>query len=350
MAGFAPKIGTGLMVHDVTGTFPQVDTLREPPVLVDGPISLCAEEAIWSRNIGELTEGDPEFMLVVSSGDLDPRSVESFEFTFDRSLHESMRDAEPSTIAQLSDLGPIEDCENSTADLDIPLRIEITNHNSRLVVRPLTTLPAGHRFRLRLVPPGIVTYPKVGESGPISYFGSAPKIFHFATRPIPGRTIAEGAAEDVVDMLKFGHILIGGTLDGKLIAMDVSKPTAGSGNGAFETIATYEGNADQIRALATDGHNRLFFGARFGGSWGVKTVRVEDVRDADSGSFGPIEGGITFGYALGTNSGVSASEYLALSTLPSGTPVDLEVMVQDEIGDSLELVDFYKEYTGKDLL
>ena len=336
---FAPGKGESLMVFDVTGTFPQVDTIRKPPVERLAPFTICDESEAWNKNM----KSGEDMMLVVGPGDLNPNEFEAFEFLFDRSLHESMKDAEPETIAQLYDLGPISQCGSSSAENTIPVRIELTNHNSRLVVRPTSTLPAGHRFKLRLVPPNIVTY-REEEVPPISYYGTAPKYFIFATRRIPGEVIAEYPSSDVVDMLKFGNILVGGTLEGKLIAVDVSKPTTGS----FEGLAEYSGNAGQIRALATDGHNRLFFGARFGGSWGVKTVRVEDIRETSDGTFEPVEGGVTFGYALGTNSGVSASEYLALSVLPSGTPVDMEVMVHDDIGESLELRDFYEEYTGND--
>ena len=43
-----------------------------------------------------------------------------------------------------------------------------------------------------------------------------------------------------------------------------------------------QGAVSQVRALATDGHGRLFFNALFGGTWTIKAVAVEDVEQASS--------------------------------------------------------------------
>ena len=43
-----------------------------------------------------------------------------------------------------------------------------------------------------------------------------------------------------------------------------------------------------------------------------------------------------FGFRVSSRSGA----------LPTGTPVDMEVVVRDEVGDSLEFVEFYDRYVG----
>ena len=72
---------------------------------------------------------------------------------------------------------------------------------------------------------------------------------------------------------------------------------------------------------------------------------MEDVRDApEGGTFSPVQGGVNVAYALGTDTGETGSEWLAEGAMPVGTPMDMEVVVQDETGDTLEMADFTAHY------
>src|SRR6185369_6233248 len=60
--------------------------------------------------------------------------------------------------------------------------------------------------------------------------------------------------------------------------------------------------------------------------------------------FEGVEGSVRVAYALGSTSGTTASEWLALGTLPEGTPMELSILTQDEKGRTLELADFVSTY------
>ncbi|MCP4546643.1 MAG: hypothetical protein GY835_09290, partial [bacterium] len=156
--------------------------------------------------------------------------------------------------------------------------------------------------------------------------------------------------------------------------VDLTETTDGSREGVFTRHAAVNGTYQSIRALATDGHNRIFFNGAQGSTWGIKAVRLEDVRRAPSGSgsdktcvtppdwdgdgtpdygdweacFNVTEGSVKTAYWPGTLTGVSLSEWSALGSMPSAIPVDLEVLVHDEKGKPLELKDFYNAYHGDD--
>ncbi|MCP4545148.1 MAG: hypothetical protein GY835_01630, partial [bacterium] len=57
--------------------------------------------------------------------------------------------------------------------------------------------------------------------------------------------------------------------------------------------------------------------------------------------FHPVDGSVVVAH---TTSAPSASEWLTNGTLPLGIPVDMEVMVQDEEGETLEFEKFYNAY------
>ncbi|HEY0782909.1 MAG TPA: hypothetical protein VGE98_10665, partial [Thermoanaerobaculia bacterium] len=94
----------------------------------------------------------------------------------------------------------------------------------------------------------------------------------------------------------------------------------------------------------------------FGSVWGIKTVRLEDVRAADAPCVAPpdwaqglpcfegVEGSVRIAYALGSTTGTTASEWLALGAMPEGTPMKLSILTQDEKGQTLELADFVHAY------
>ena len=110
--------------------------------------------------------------------------------------------------------------------------------------------------------------------------------------------------------------------------------------------------------MATDGHNRVFYSGMVGNLWAIRGLRVEDARRADAACesqpawaaelpcFDGVLGSVRVAYAATSAMGQLglASEWLAAGAMPFGTPYDLEVLTQDEIGGTLELVDFYKTY------
>ena len=90
-------------------------------------------------------------------------------------------------------------------------------------------------------------------------------------------------------------------------------------------------------------------------------MRVEDVQAAspqacsnqpawanDLPCFGDAGGGVRVAYVLGSVAASTASEWLAMGTLPAGTPVDLEVLEQEETG-ALERDAFYTRRRGTQL-
>ena len=88
-------------------------------------------------------------------------------------------------------------------------------------------------------------------------------------------------------------------------------------------------------------------------------MRLEDVQAAtpqacsnqpawanDLPCFGDAGGGVRVAYVLGSVAASTASEWLAMGTLPAGTPMDLEVLEQEETGPTLERDAFYTTYEG----
>src|SRR5262249_6033979 len=86
------------------------------------------------------------------------------------------------------------------------------------------------------------------------------------------------------------------------------------------------------------------------------TVRLEDIRAASAPCIDPpswaqgipcfegVEGSVRIAYALGSTTGTTASEWLALGAMPEGTPMELSVLTQDEKGRTLELAAFVRTY------
>ncbi|MFH1176614.1 MAG: DUF6531 domain-containing protein, partial [Acidobacteriota bacterium] len=183
------------------------------------------------------------------------------------------------------------------------------------------------------------------------------------TRPVPGEAIGSGPTGEpslgdtttASDMLRLGNLLLVGSATGRLLAIDASDH---SEPGKLKLHAIRNGQDAQLRAFASDGHNRFFYNALAGATWAVKALRLEDVRQATADCtgqpgwaaslpcFDQAPGGVRIAYALGSDSGLLASEWLALQALPTGIPTDMEVLTQDETGKELELADFFTVYGG----
>lgn len=366
VAGFPLARGSSLTLYDLSPTSPEPpkegQQEQQPAPPIAGPaLSVCDPAQSW---VTTPLAGSDDLLVVLAPGGLDAAALDQFELQFDRPLRD-LADKPPAQVAHLLDLGPLAEqaCGSSTAagyPKTLPLTLEQTDRRSRLILHLQTTLPAGHRFRLELVAGSLIVDDPGGLA--LSYWETAPTRFDFATREVPGEPIsgapqgspALGTTNVARDLLKLGNLLLVASETGDLVAFDVSH--ASETEGLRRYALKNRGVQSATRSLATDGHNRIFYSGQFGSVWGIKTVRLEDVRAASSPCVQPpdwaqglpcfegVEGSVRIAYALGTTSGTTASEWLALGTLPEGVPMKLSVLTQDEKGKSLELADFVKAY------
>ena len=293
-----------------------------------------------------------DHLLILGPGDLDPQSLDAFIFQFDRGAAGAGRRrcrsrTRPSpTWARPSSMPRLRPSCLSSEELD--------GGSGRLTLRPIGRLTAGHSFRLQLegrehplerLPPGAQ-----GTHRSYNEWSGAPKEFFFATRPQPGQPVTgpmQGANHGAFDLLQLGNLVMVATGQGEIQAVDATTTTSGDHGGSYTVHATCSSAASQARALATDGHGRLFANLLVGSTWMVKAFRMEDVRKApEGGTFAPVQGGVRTAYALGTDTGATGSEWLAQGAMPVGTPMDMEVVVQDETGDTLALDKFLEQYSG----
>jgi len=354
-ADFPLPEGSSLSLFDVSKTFLPFDDLdREGPRAL-GEVLICGEET-WA--LGP-TEGSTDMMLVVSPGDLEVGDG-VFEFQFDRKLKEI---PEGVVVFRLEDLGEKEDCQASGPGFprQMAVEVELSRDATRLIVTTDEGLPAGHRFRLELDPR------KIFASGTgISSWPSLPRRFDFATRGAADRTLGGLPSPDPFgpnnpnarDMVQIGNLMLVAADGGEVLAFDVSDVASDNG---FERISRLtKGVRGTVRSLATDGHGRVFWTGLYGPLWAVKWMRIEDIIEAGDPCGSPPpwaagipcfqgkQGSIRIAYLLGTGN-LTASEWLASGTLPSGTPMDMELLVQDERGKALSLAAFVEAYTGQEI-
>jgi RHS repeat-associated protein len=354
---FGLAAGTGVALYDLTPALP-ADPEQEAASPVAGPTTtVCDPDQAWA--LGAMAGGD-EMLLVVGPGDLDAATAGTFELQYDLPLVD-LAGTPPEQVAKLTDLGPSDGCSSSTAGgypRPLPVTFEQTQRSSRLIVRASAGLAAGHRFRLELVAETLI-----GEASQLPLWPDGPNAFEFGTRAVPGQPLAGMPAGEVVgdgfvarDMLKLGNLLLVATADGDLVSIDASD--AVEAEGLTRHALLRGGIQSQARGLVTDGHNRVFYSGLFGTLWAVKAMRLEDIRAADEPCGSPpawaaglpcfrgIVGSARVAYSLGSQTDLTASEWLASGTMPSGTPMDMSVVVQDEKGAPLPLERFVEAYTG----
>ena len=277
-----------------------------------------------------------DLVAVVLPGDLDPDSVSAtspFSFDFDQAI-------QVAPLGNLADVATLTDCGTGPvcSPVKFPVDVQLDRRGTRLNVAPQAALPRGHVFVLTL-------RPDLMETGRgLEYPSTSPAEFRFSTRPAPSSPNPEigstGNTATARDLLKLGNLLMVASASGQLVAVDVSDPR---NLVPFATMAA--GPETQVRALATDGHNRVFFNAEIGGSWAVKAVRMEDVRGSTTGSFNPVAGGIKTAFSLGATTGLTGSDYLNLTgSLPTGTPTDMQVVVQDDTDGPYDLATFLQRF------
>lgn len=359
--GYPLARGTSVALYDFAPATP-VDPGDEPAPPITGPATTVCGDGSWST--GELP-GSDELVVVVGPGDLDAVAVDALELQFDQPLHDVTR-RPPAEVAQLLDLGPTDEgCGPQNVPgypRSISIVLDLAERGSRLLVIPTSTLPAGHRFRLDVIPSAIRAAGPDGAA--MTYWETAPTRFEFGTRAVPGEPISRmpagepalGTTNVARDMIKLGNLLLVASETGDLVAFDVSRSSAV--DGVRRHALENKGIRLATRSLATDGHNRVFYSGLFGSLWAVKTIRLEDVREATAPCgaspawaaglpcFTGLEGTARIAYALGSTSGTTASEWLALGTLPEATPMDLAVLAQDEKGRTLELGEFVDKYAA----
>ncbi|HEV8239884.1 MAG TPA: RHS repeat-associated core domain-containing protein [Thermoanaerobaculia bacterium] len=321
-----------------------------------GPRTVVCSEGQWS--LAEL-KASSEMLLVLSPGDLDTTG-QPIELQFDRALDKLPANT---TVAKLSDLGPKAGCRDTSGagyPQAIPVDVDLGSQGTRLVITPQGPLPAGHRFRLELTTSALRT-PAGEEAWP------TPSRFEFATRAaahegfgdLPGQAPLGPDSPQANDILQIGHLMFVGADNGELMAFDVSGSTEAQGFRRQSRLAkTLESS---VRTLTTDSHGRVFWTGLYGSLWAVKALRIEDVQNATTNTCGDSpdwaagipcfpaqEGSVRIAFSPGSTS-VSASEWLSSLMLPSGTPMDLDVLVQDEEGAKLGLEEFLSKYGGGSL-
>ncbi len=304
-----------------------------------------------------------DLLAVVTPSDVDADELSEISFSFSRPLASA---ADPATLVSLEDCGAL---DRSTPGphacaSPVPVSLNVTQGSNftRVRARLFGPLARGHQYRLALAH-------LTSDSTPsVAYPPTDPTLFSFATRSaqsgpigstLGGAAPALGDTNSARDLMKFGNLFLVGSASGRLLAMDASDPTNPR---LFAVLAPDAG--DQLRAFASDGHNRLFFNERVGGSWAIKAVRVEDVRAALSGScpprvpgdpvwltalpcFAAVSGGVKAAFALGSTTGLSPSDYLSLAgSLPTGTPSDLQILVDDDTVGPYPLEEFFDKVPG----
>ncbi|MEO8055361.1 MAG: Ig-like domain-containing protein, partial [Acidobacteriota bacterium] len=324
------------------------------------------------------TPGD-ELLVVVGPGDLEPEVFLGRPISINFNLSaKKIADADKPFVARLFDCGPIEPFSGCVSGPTIPLTPTLTASDRTLELSPGGLLPRGHVFQLVLDKDRLkfngTQVTAAGDPVPALWPNEVPKRFWFATRAAPPSPSPEvrsftslGDTDSARDLMKFGNTLLVGSATGNLLAIDLSLTADKSvAPRPFAYLAPSAGT--QMRAFATDGHNRLFVNELVGSSWTVKAIRVEDVWAATQGKcpvgaqpsgwqqnlgcFASAVGGVKVAFATGSLGGISPSEFLALAgSLPTGTPAGMQVLVEDRTmpddRDSWEMSDFVARFGPK---
>ncbi|MEO6323694.1 MAG: Ig-like domain-containing protein, partial [Thermoanaerobaculia bacterium] len=312
-----------------------------------------------------------EMLLVVSPGELDPNNVTEFRFAWDKPLAKLFN---PAAAVKLLDCGELPG--NCGSGVSFPITLDAggdPTKNPFIQLRILLQgeLPHGHLFSLAL---DALQFRRIVKdaSGNLVKPALGPLEFLFATRKSAQHEIgasSPGVLGDGVvvrDLVKLGNLMIVSTSSGDLVAIDVSTSRPDSAEAGapipFKPFARLGTSAfDEARALKSDGHNRIFFSSRYGGSWGLNVVRLEDIRNATVSNcnqtpssvpaalsglpcFLPVQGGVKTAVAPAGDA-LLASEYLTLvGALPTGIPTDMDILVEDFTEPEAELKAFYDQH------
>jgi len=361
VSGLSLEAGSSVALYDLTPALP-ADPDAEPTAPIAGPsTTVCDADAPWE--LDPMPAGE-EMMVVVGPGGLDASSAGRFSLQFDRPLVD-LTDTPVDQAATLVDLGPLDDCEvASTAGYPrtIPLTLDQASRNSRLTLDAALSLPSGHRFRLELKPDALKADGAANGAAPLAYWPTAPHRFELSTAEVPGEVVAGtpsdkpalGTTDRARNLVKLGNLLFVASEDGDLVTIDTSDPTE---EGSFQIHSIFNRGVSFPRALATDGHNRVFYSGLLGPFWVTRVLRREDAREASAECryspdwaaglpcFDRVDGNVRVAYQSGYNSGLTPSEWLATGTLPTGTPTALSILTQDETGRELPLDGFVAAYT-----
>jgi hypothetical protein len=186
---------------------------------------------------------------------------------------------------------------------------------------------------MSVVKPPAARQPSITTNDEDYYEG--PKTFFLATRRVSGDPIAamESEPTSARDLIQVGNMMVVAGAEGDIFTVDtttiISDDTSKAATGTLEVGAT----------------------------WTVRALRVEEARSgsaicsglpawADTGTlcFDSAEGGVAISYDPGVSSGATGSEWLALGAMPTGIPVDLEVLVDDEVSDEMTFAELCEAY------
>ena len=96
----------------------------------------------------------------------------------------------------------------------------------------------------------------------------------------PSGTPALGTTDRARGLVKLGNLLVVASEDGDLVTIDTSDPTGG--RAASSSTRYFNRGTSYPRALATDGHNRVFYSGLLGPFWVTRVLRREDAREASA--------------------------------------------------------------------
>ena len=362
--GFPVSPGTTVALYDLAPTAP-VDPDAQPQAPIAGPtVAVCDPDEAWST--GSMA-GSDDLLVVVGPGGLEAASLDRFELQFDRPL---------------TDLG-----DRPAAEVAQPDRPRTARSRRRLRRGHRRRLPedgAGHpRAERPRQPAGDHPRRRPAQRPPLPAGDPArgdrrrqprrhrPHLLGDGAHPLRLRHPRSAGRADVADARGLAGVRhhqrrprpaqarqpAGGGLGDRRSGGDRRQPRLRPRGPPPPRGADRRGLRSATRALATDGHNRIFYAGLFGSIWGIKAVRLEDIRKADEPCVAPpawaeglpcfqgVVGSVRVAYALGSTTGTTASEWLALGTLPEGTPMKMAVLAQDEKGRTLALEDFVAAYT-----
>jgi len=301
-----------------------------------GPTFVCSNGGALTVTEA-LNEDVTELMLQIGPGRLDPVTSGDFIFTFSSKITADLQETPVAGLVTLKDLGPASGCQLNPGP-SVDLSLDARNGARTLAVHPIGGLKAERHYQLTLKTRALFSDRCSGNQ------------WRFTTASSAGDVVASGggAQGQVRSIQRIGNLLFSATLEGALRATDLAGgPSAAVGEHSTHSQMA-QGGARSIRALATDGHGRLFFAGEYGGIWTTKAVAVENVAETPiGGQFSARPGGIRVAYAPGANLG-SLGEMLAFSGLGQAIPVDFEIVVRDVESDALELMAFCESHHCSD--
>jgi RHS repeat-associated protein len=292
-------------------------------------------------------EPEENLLAVVGPSSLSIDGFAGFSFTYSRQLgvDPEAQEVNPHSLVQIYDLGPVDGCSASPHGGErISFTMEALNDLRTLHIVPDIGLVAGHRYRMEFKHSRIFPDHCGGTEGQQSLC-AGPSVFEFATEEQPSGVVGSGGNDgaQVRDLVRVGNLVFTAHLDGTVNVTDTSGGVAGD-QGYQHHVSVQHPTANNARAMATDGHGRVFYAARHVVSWTLWAIDVNDVMAAAPGSeLLPLPGDTTV--CLDITPGDHINQTInALRSMPMGIPSELDLLVSDEESEVMDLDEFCEEF------